>query len=108
MGRSFLRNHAPNIEAMDFSLSRPLAQNALWLRRFVSSSQRYRLIKVYNKSNGGVGCTSDTKLSLRRGATLSAIVIESLALSSYADCAQWAFGTSPLQARLGGMALPND
>ena len=89
--RTFLRNHAPNIAAMDLFVVPTIGFDLLYAFVIVRLG-RYR----------GVPLECDAAL------TSSAIGIGSTAALSHAGCVPWASGTSLLhRPRLGRMAVPN-
>jgi hypothetical protein len=86
--RTFLRNHAPDIAAMDLFVVPTIGFDRLYAFVIVKSRRRF--------------------LGMRLRTVSSAIGIGSMVAWSRADCAPWASGTSlPHRPRLGRMALPN-
>jgi hypothetical protein len=108
---TFLRNHAPDIAAMDFfvvptigsTCSTP-SSSSDWTAETWSGSTSQGI-----RRRNGLRVRSRRPFPGMRPRNISfAIVIVSMAPSLRADCAPWASGTSlPQQPRLGRMALPN-
>lgn len=57
--RTFLRNHAPDIAAMDLFVVPTIGFKLLYGFDHPARSQRSRLDRRHNQPDGGVGCTSD-------------------------------------------------
>ena len=108
---TFLRNHAPDIAAMDFFRSRPLASNfcmASWLYGLIAEISSGSTSQPTRRRNGSRARSPRRFPGMRLRATSSAIATGSMAASSHADCEPWAFGTNRLhQPHLGRTALPN-
>jgi hypothetical protein len=110
--RTFLRNHAPDIAAMDLFVVPTIGFDLLYAFAIMRLGRRDLVwINVTVNPDSGVGCTSDNRgISLGWGSALHdpRPEIGSTAPSSHADCASWAFATSPLhQPHFGRTALPN-
>ena len=109
--RTFLRNHAPDIAAMDLFVVPTIGFNLLYAFVIVRLGRRDLVwINVTTNPTAEWIARQLTEHSpgMRRRATSSAIGIESMAPSSCAEFAPWASGTNQLhQARPGRMALPN-
>jgi hypothetical protein len=110
--RTFLRNHAPDIAAMDLFVVPTIGFELLYAFVILRLDRRDLIwINVTANPTAEMGCTSNNGghfLGMRLRTTSSAIATESMAASSCADCAPWASGTSPLhQRRPGRMLLPN-
>ena len=109
--RTFLRNHAPDIAAMDLFVVPTIGFDLLYV---------FVIVRLDRRDIVWINVTANpTAKSVARQIaeafpwdeappTSSAIATGSMAASSRADCAPWASGTSPPhQPRLGRMALPN-
>jgi hypothetical protein len=109
--RTFLRNHAPDIAAMDlfvvptigfdllyaFIIVRLDRRNLVWINVTTSPTAEWIARQLTEAFPWDEART-----------TSSVIGIVSMAPSSRADCAQWASGTNRLRRlRLGRTALPN-
>jgi hypothetical protein len=90
--RTFLRNHAPDIAAMNlFVVPTIWLQTGLRLRDCAASSQRSRMDQRHNQPDSGVGCTPDHRgISLGWGSALYDPRPRSTAPLSHADFAPWA------------------
>ena len=110
--RTFLRNHAPDIAAMDLLVVPTIGFDLLYAFVIVRLDRRDMVwINVTTNPTAEWIARQITEAFPWDDApnTSSAIGIKSMARSSHADCAPWASGTSPLhQLHLGKMALPND
>jgi hypothetical protein len=108
---TFLRNHAPDIAAMDFFVVPTIGFDLLYAFVVVRLDRRDLVwINVTrNPTAEWVARQITEAFPWDEPRNISfAIVIVSMAPSLRADCAPWAFGTSlPQQPRLGRMALPN-
>ena len=109
--RTFLRNHAPDIAAMDLFVVPTIGFNLLYAFVIVRLGRR-DLVWIHVTTNPTdewiARQLTEHSPGMRRRATSSAIGIESMAPSSCAEFAPWASGTDLRpQARPGRMALPN-
>ena len=109
--RTFLRNHAPDIAAMDLFVVPTLGFDLLYAFIIIRLNRR-DLVWINGTTNPTAEWIArqitEHSPGMRRRATSSAIGIKSMAPSFQADCARWAFGTSrSRRPRLGRMALPN-
>jgi hypothetical protein len=110
--RTFLRNHAPDIAAMDLFVVPTIGFDLLYAFVIVRLD-RGDLVWINVTANPTAEWVARQTTeafpwdeALRT--TSSAIATGSTAPSSRADCAPWASGTSlPHRPRLGRMALPN-
>jgi hypothetical protein len=110
--RTFLRNHAPDIAAMDLFVVPTIGFDLLYAFVIVRLDRRDLVwINVTTNPTAEWIARQITEAFPWDDApqnTSSAIGITSMARSSHADCAPWASGTSPLHPlHLGKMALPN-
>ncbi len=110
--RTFLRNHAPDIAAMDLFVVPTIGFSLLYAFVIVRLDRRDLVWTnvTTNPTAEWIARHSQLKRSpgVRRRATSSAIETGSTGALFHADCALWASGTSPSRApRLGRMALPN-
>jgi hypothetical protein len=109
--RTFLRNHAPDIAAMDLFVVPTIGFDLLYAFVIVSMGRR-DMVWINVTTNPTAEWISQQLTEafsrMRCCATSSAIGIASMTLSSLDECAPWASGTSPpRRPRLGRMALPN-
>jgi hypothetical protein len=106
-----LRNHAPDIAAMDLFVVPTIGFDLLYAFVIVRLDRRDLVwINVTANPTAEWVARQITEAFPWDEAPRypSAIGIESMAASSRADCAPWASGTSlPQQPHLGRMALPN-
>ena len=109
--RTFLRNHAPDIAAMDLFIAPTIGFDLLYAFVIVRLDRRDLVwINVTTNPTAEWIAHQITEAFPWDDArnTSFAIGIGSTAPSSHADCAPWASGTSLRhQPRLGRMALPN-
>jgi hypothetical protein len=109
--RTFLRNHAPDIAAMDLFVVPTIGFDLLYAFVIVRLGRRDLVwINVTTNPTAEWVARQITEAFPWDEAPhySSEIGIESMALSSRTDCAPWASGTSPPhQPRPGRMALPN-
>jgi hypothetical protein len=109
--RTFLRNHAPEIAAMDLFVVPTIGFNLLYAFVIVRLDRRdLGLDQCHSKSDGRMGCASNhgSFPGMRLRATSSAIGTGSMAVLSHEDCAPWASETSPPhQPRLGRTLVQN-
>ena len=103
--RTFLRNHAPDIAAMDLFVVPTIGFDLLYAFVIVRLGRR-DLVWINVTTNPTAEWIARQLTEAfpwtRRRATSSAIGIGSMAPLSHAECALWAFGTSPShQPRLG-------
>jgi hypothetical protein len=109
--RTFLRNHAPDTAAMDLFVVPTVGFDLLYGLVIVRLDRRDLIwinVTEIRRPNGLHIRSRRHFLGTRLHTTSSAIATGSMAASSRADCAPWAFGTSRLhQPRPGRMALPN-
>ena len=109
--RTFLRNHAPDIAAMDLFVVPTIGFDLLYAFVIVRLDRR-DLVWINVTANPTAEWVARQITEAFPGmsprATSSAIATGSMAASSHADCEPWASGTSlPHQPRPGRMALPN-
>jgi hypothetical protein len=109
--KTFLRNHAPDIAAMDLFVVPSIGFKLLYGFVIVRLDRR-SLVWINVTTNPTAEWIArqltEAFLGTKLRTTSSAIGIKSMALLSRADYAPWASGTSLLhQPRLGGTALPN-
>ena len=107
--RTFLRNHAPDIAAMDLfvvpTIGLSMSSSLFGLTAENSSGST---LQQTRRQNGLHVRLRRRFLGMKVRATSSAIGIGSLAASSHADCAPWASGTDPPhRLHHGRMASPN-
>ena len=109
--RTFLRNHAPDIAAMDLFVVPTIGFDLLYALVIVRLDRRDLVwINVTDDPTAEWIARQiiEAFLGMTPRATSSVIGIRSMALSSHADCAPWASGTSQLhQHPLGRTALLN-
>ena len=107
--RTFLRNHAPDIAAMDLFVVPTIGFDLLYASSSGSTAEiSSGSTSQQTRQRSGLRVRSRRpSLGMMPQNTSSAIGIKSMARSSPADCAPWASGTSPPHRRhLGKMALP--
>ena len=109
--RTFLRNHAPNIAAIDLFVVPTIGFDLLYAFVIVRLGRR-DLVWINLSTNPTAEWIArqltEAFPGVRRRATSSAIGIGSTAALSHAGCVPWASGTSlPHRPRLGRMAVPN-
>ena len=107
--RTFLRNHAPDIAAMDLFVVPTIGFDLLYAFVIVRLDRR-DLVRINVTANPTAEWVARqiTEAFPWDEAPRCAIATGSMAASSHAECAPWASGTSlPHQPRLGRMALPN-
>jgi hypothetical protein len=109
--RTFLRNHAPDIAAMDLFVVPTIGFDLLYAFVIVRLDRR-DLVWINVTANPTAEWVArqitEAFPGMRLRATSSAIATGSMAAWSRADCAPWASGTSlPHRPRLGRMALWN-
>ena len=115
--RTFLRNHAPDIAAMDlfvvptigfdliyaFVIVRLDRRDLVWINVTTNPAAEW----VARQITEAFPWDEAPKYLIRDRDQIYGAVV-SIARSSHADCAPWASGTGPLhQLHLGKMALPN-
>jgi hypothetical protein len=109
--RTFLRNHAPDIAAMDLFIVPTVGFDLLYAFVIVGLSRRNLVwINVTtNPTAEWIARQLTEAFPWNQPHTSSAIGIKSMAPSSCAEFAPWASGISlSRRSRLGRMALPND
>ena len=108
--RTFLRNHAPDIAAMDLFVAPTLGFDLLYVFVIVRLARRDLVwINVTPHPTAEWIALQVTEAFPWNEAPRYLIGIGCTAHSSPADCAPWAYVTSPLpQARLGRTASPKD
>jgi hypothetical protein len=109
--KTFLRNHAPDIAAMDLFVVPTIGFKLLY-GFVIARIDRRDLVWINVTTNPTAEWIAHqiTEAFPWDGAPgyMIAIAIGSMAPSSHADCEPWAFGTNRLQRRhLGRTALPN-